>query len=382
MKKHFFTILISLSVCAALSACSLYNKEIVYMEDYTSQYQPASADESSIIIEEPDDISDAISNLIYSGSTEGTLIFNSDYEGNPNDDISSACWLLSKSDALCSYCVDRITYDTNKVISSYEANIYINYFENASGVEDIVRLNFSSSMQQYISRAVSELKTYLVILVQNSFYTQSDVEEIINNIYLTSPLCSPKEIKSEITVYSGSGKQRLYEIRFDYGVDEAEMTEFKEFSENAEFGSICESSKSKEESVYRLLEYLKGTVTVAADSKHSSAYSALYEKCADSKGVSLGLVYLLKFNSIDARLVTGQYNRSDYYWVIVHFNGNYYHVNPYAFLSEAENTEFLLGDREMWEAGYRWDMNSYPSCNEKSDYSAEDFYVEPVNNEE
>ena len=357
MKKAIALCLLA-AICLSFCACGkLYDKEYVSIEDYVAPAQEQSADiDKRISVKNLSELKRVLRSYVTSGETEGVLEFSESYSGNPTDDLADACWQIRSQDALCAYCVENISYELSHLLGTYEAKINLIYADTGVALSDIHQTQLSSDVDHLIDVAIRSGDDRLVVLVNNSSNTSADIADYVSSCYRKNPDFTPREPKANVAVYSGSGLQKLYDIKFNYGVSAEDFAlqtkEIKKlFPFNANVNSWSDYDKALEAYTY-LFDNCE-----LSDSGNS-AYDALILNTADSEGIALGYVVLCKKLGLDCIAVYGQFERENKCWNIVEINGQYYHVD----ITAKDIPSFLCNDEAMW-GNYRWDMSSYPACN-------------------
>ena len=121
-----------------------FAKRNVNFGSYQASEQELRTDGSRFTVHSAEAIRSALLSLVYDGRTEGTILFDSAYVGDPAGDLENACWTVRTEDALCVYCVENISYDFNKIVTINEADLEISYSKAGVNPERVIRLGFSS----------------------------------------------------------------------------------------------------------------------------------------------------------------------------------------------------------------------------------------------
>ena len=363
-------ILVAVLVSIFLCSCAVYDKEFLSAIDYESPIQIRS-DENKIIVRNMSELKLAIL-TIFDRYREPdpirTVVFDPSYDGDPVSDISLACKQTITENARCAYCVADISYEIYKVVTYYEALITVSLAETADN--EITKLSYSGELKKYLNNALEEHDELIVLFANYSNYTEEDIKGMVSDYYSSHPLSVPKEPNVHISVFSGSGKQKLYEIHFDYGFSPEELDSMMEqigaihFPEYEE--SEIDSMSSLEKAAYACA-YLMKCCEVSSSSAENTAFSALVNGKAESRGLSLAMIALCNRLDLECRIVYGQRSWRNHYWNILNIDGNYYHVDIEACITDGVKAGFLLNDESMWKI-YRWDLSGYPQCSEVSNY--------------
>lgn len=369
--KYKILILMIIPVMLLFSSCALYNKEYISESDYVSPIQIRS-DENRIIVRNFNELRIAVQSIIdrYDESEENIIAFDSVYDGDPGTDIAAACKQAKTENAFCAYCVEDITYDIYKVVTYYEATITVHFAETLKN--DIIKLTYSGELRKYISEAIENRLRQLVLLVDYSNYNEDDIEGMVSDFYVKNPLSAPREPNVSVGVYSGAGKQKLYEINFDYGLTQEELDLRTVKTSAFVFPGIeTDEMTDLEKAVYACAYLIKNT-EYSSSRSDNTAYSALIECKANSQGLSMAMIALCSRLDLDCRLVYGQKNWQNHYWNIIKIDDRFYHLDVETCINEGIEEGFLLNDESMWVT-YRWDMSGYPQCSELAAYSEEMF---------
>ena len=114
MKKFFFSLSYILLAAFFLCGCKFFEAEYESIEDYAPPVQSQNDELGKISVSDIDSLQQAILTIISNRETDGKIVFDSGYAGDPTADMSKACWQVRTQDALCAYCVDNISYELQK----------------------------------------------------------------------------------------------------------------------------------------------------------------------------------------------------------------------------------------------------------------------------
>ena len=261
-----------------------------------------------------------------------------------------------------------MAYELNKIVTYYEATVYITYAESRAAVSDIVSLPYSSGITDIIRAAFAGFEERLVLLINASSYTEDGMAELVRSVYTSYPLSLPKKPDVSVNLYTGTGMQRLYEITLDYGVDEEEQESFR--SSVGKLGSLFDAQTRRLDEPHRALaacEYLVANCHYDAHG-YDSAYSALSYGYAGSEGIALAYTELCRQLGIDCTVVYGQLDWADHCWNVIRLDGDYYHVDVTACIDGGIEAGFLKNDEAMW-GSYRWNASDLKPCGGSLSYS-------------
>lgn len=341
---------------------SVFDKEYVSVTDYVPTAQEGETAPERVTVHNANALRSAIRDMVYAGQTEGNIDFDAGYDGDMGEDLASACWQVRTQDALCVYCVQDIRYEMKTIVGRTEADLQISYAPSAGNVDDIVRLSYATGLEQRLLNAMREDKSKLVILVSASTYSADRMKQLVMEVYHENPACAAGEPQPDVYMYSGAGRQRLYEINLDYGLSEDEIIRRKSLLLNLDVESNTGAENMDEaNAALAACRYLAEHCTLTEDARLNTLYDALIQGQADSEGVALAYVEMCHQLGLECEIVYGQRAWRDACWNIVTLEGERYHVDVSACMTEGLWSGFLHSDESMWSE-YRWDTAAYPAC--------------------
>ena len=368
MKKFISAIFVL--TCLLLCSCSLYNKEYRSVEDYEIPSQTTgTASSESVNVSNITQLRSALIRMIYSSASEGRITFASDYNGDVASDIESACWQVRTQDAVSAYCVRNISYELDKIVSYYEAALDISYYESAMPADEIVMKQYAAGIEELLLAAMQENDARLVICVNNSSLTKSSLESMITDVYRNNPAAIVTEPDANVLMYSGSGKQRLYEINFDYKLETDEILRRRSLLMNLDISENIglEEDDSDAVKAYRICKYFVDSGSIVSDSGADTVYDAIIRFNAGDEGYALAFEELCRQVGIECDTVYGQKGGRQYCWNIANIEGDYYHIDVCDCITSGIESGFLLNDVQKWNT-CRWNTSSYHSCSGKLEY--------------
>ena len=362
MKKKLICLLLVLAMAAPLCACSMLDKEYVSIHDYVPSEQEQSLTGGKLTVHSYNALRAAILNMAYEGRSTGTIVFDPAYEGDPAEDLATACWTVRTEDALCAYCVENISYDFNKIVTVNEASIKLSYSKATESPKQIVHLGFSSEAEGAIVTAMENGVRTLALLVGRSGFSAEDMAAQVVKTYRDNPTVIPKKPEATVNVFSGAGSQRLYEIQIDYGLTTAMLWQCRmELEIFRPFAETDWTSLSEVERAYLACHYLVGNCEITDNPDGNSAYAALIQRSANSEGLAFAYVELCRQLNVDCRIVYGQHDWTEHCWNIVRMDDSYYHVDITQCAKGGPALGFMQNDENFWR-NYRWDVAAYPKC--------------------
>ena len=388
---------IAASISFSLSSCAgIYDKEIVSINDYvpTEQVKTESIGDR-ITVSDISELRNAFISFVDAGAEEGSIVFSESYSGDASDDIASAVWYARTKDALCAYCVENISYEINKILSSTEARIHVTYSDNGVPLNDIIKLEYAAGLETILQKAIEDGARKTAFLVNKSSFTDSAIEKMVSDLYKENPIISPIEPTASVVVFSGMNSRKLYEVSLSFKMFDDQRAErmsslrvFSPFTQ--EHMLLDEHSKAE-----LIFSYLQNNCLFNGESG-GTIYDALISGKSGSEGIALAFVALSKMLDMNSLIVYGQYTGTDTCWNLINIDGNWYHTDTARFLVDHENEQnkeellepdmsgedkkteetetpieseesvenssplFFCNDIEMWN-NYRWDVSAYPA---------------------
>lgn len=370
MFKRLAAYILLAATAFSLCGCGgMFDKEYSYVSEYSPSTPAANSQLDKVSAKTYSQMKKAILDSVLDGDSESTIVFDAAYEGDINADLASACWEIRTQDALCAYYVENISYEVQKIVTYHEATISVSYSDVMDSAQDVIQMQYSTGIEQVLRDAMDEGKTKIVVLISRSLYSAENMERIASAAYKASPAIAPREPTVKVNMFSGSGRQRLYEINISYGVSTLELQWRKnQLDKVLPFAELEISELSEAERVLLACRYLAEGCVYENDASLNYIYAALCVGRANSEGMALAYVELCRQLGIECSLVYGQRNWQEHCWCIVEIDGANYHVDPAICQSAGFEGSFLLSDEAMWGV-YRWDTANYPVCKGELSYA-------------
>ena len=360
MLKRLVTAIIAAALLISLCGCgSIFDKEYSSVTDYSAPGEGASDGKNSV--RNYYSLKQAVLNLVDARKESGVIVFDA-YDGDISTDLKSACWELRTQDALCAYCVAGISYELNHIVSYDEATMYIKYSRSQAEIDQVAAVSYSTGIKDYLADAINKLQTKAVLLVKNCALDSDGVKELIAEIYTDDPLCAVTMPESTVYMYSGSGLQRLFDIRLSYGGTAsgiaAEKTRLAAAVETAAKACADDDGPS---AALKVCNYMVSRCVYSKTSDMNTVYYAMMYGTADSEGMALTYKALCSKLGIECRVVKGLMNQEDHWWNIIKLGDDYYHVDVSRCRTDGIAAGFLRTDVDMWSS-YRWETAAFPEC--------------------
>ena len=361
---------ILLLICLMISLCgcgSIFEKEYVSVTDSIAPQEGESDNAERYSVSNMTELKKALIGMVYGGAPGGNIAFDASYSGDAAADMENACWQVRTQDSLCAYCVRDISYEMEKIVNYYESTVTIDYTSYAAELSSIVQLPYAVGLEDILATAMEENRSRVTILIGASSYSVENMKSLILDLYRENPTVCVREPQLTVFMYSGAGRQRLYEINFHYGMAEDEVIRCKSQLKNLDVVSNLEAEGLDEvQGALAACRYLTENCVYSETAK-ASCYDALILRESNSEGLALAFVEMCHQLGIECRIVYGQMSGSDHCWNIVKIDGDYYHVDVSRCYDGDYTDGFLLDDEGMWN-DYRWNISNYPACTGKLRY--------------
>ena len=355
---------ILLLICLMLSLCgcgSIFEKEYVSVTDSVAPQEGESDNTERYSVHNMTELKKALIGMVYDGAPGGSIAFDAGYSGDAAADMENACWQVRTQDSLCAYCVRDISYEMEKIVNYYESAVTIDYTSYAAELSSIIQLPYAVGLEDILTSAMEENRQRVTILIDTSSYSVDNMKSLALDLYRENPTVCVREPQLTVFMYSGAGRQRLYEINFHYGMADDEVIRCKSQLKNLDVVSNLNAEGLDEvRGALAACRYLTENC-VYSQSAAGSCYDALILRESNSEGLALAYVEMCHQLGIECRIVYGQMGGSDHCWNIVKIDGDYYHVDVSRCYDGNIADGFLLDDESMWN-DYRWNISNYPAC--------------------
>ena len=380
MKKRLLALILAAAIVVSLSGCTT-----LFKKDYLSvaKYQDESKNALSSDIWQINDYSalkSAIISMVNNHQTEGRLRFT-DYEGAVLGDIPQAIWEVKAESALASFAVDYISYDLSPIVTYYEAMVYITYKHTQSEISDIHYITGRSELAGIIETMLEEMDAYVALRITSSTIIAEEITASVNKVYAQNPASCVVPPTVTVKIHPESGLQRIVEIELEYGWKLSELQKMKS-ALNEKIQKIVADTANIKPAVLALDLYEKlvqncdydptGSIRSGLNEPNSglgaTAYGALVEGYADSKGFAAAYSALSRAVGIDCQVVEGTKGNENHYWNIIKLGDAYFHIDTSAYYSLGIARSFVQSDKQMREY-CEWDAEKYPACNDEQAYT-------------
>ncbi len=370
--KKCIPLLLAAALCLTASGCaSILEGEYHAAQRYVDELPLKEG--SDVIVRSYTALKTAILALVESGQAEGKLSF-SGYSGEPSEDLPRACSELKSDNALCAYAVDYFSYDLSRIVSYYEARVFVNFRRSAEEIAAIRNIGAVSRVRDALFEAMHNSDTSLVVQAVGPELSNAELQNMAQEYYYGAPLDCLQLPYVSLRVYPGTGIYRIYEIGVNYGSDESSRAVLSEQLNNAALAlcaEIREENEAQEGDGTALAELAAQRLAERSAWAQSvsgydlTAYGALVGARASDEGLAMAYKALCDLLGLDCIVISGRMDKAPHVWNMVRAGddreAHYFHVDVSQLLLDAEGGELraLRGEYEMW-GRYWWDIDLYP----------------------
>ena len=380
MKKRIIAVSLALVLLFCAAGCGMFETEYTYSEPYVDTLDRDTGDATEV--RNYSMLKAAILDMINSHQESAELRF-SNYNGTVSDDLAAVCLEIKSANPLGAYAVDTLTYDTSRIVSYYIAEVKATYQKSAELISSIRSINNATELQNFLHNEVlAESQEQAVIRAYWSQIDESSLEKLLERLCLDDPVGIPLPVTAAVTGYPNEGSNRIFEISLSYlqsGSQREIMSQRIESRiEELSAGALPEDEAAR---ALALAELLSGSLTEPAGEYCSTAYGALVEHGADSRGIALAYGALCRAADIDCMVVKGSIGTmgtEEHYWNILRVGDDYYHADVSQFVFDPAYA-FLISDDALWGT-YIWATEDYPACSGPLTYA--DIAPQPEEGEE
>lgn len=343
--------------CSSLLAGDYYHET-----DYYVAAQDDKPAQGSVTVKNAEELKKELLGMVYAAKSEGVIAFDPAYAGDIRADLEDACGTMHREDALWAYCVRSAHYEISHIVTHDEASVFVEYAESTLPADQILQLTYATGLNEIMAGAMEKGTRNLVILIERSSYSVDNMARLVRDVYRNDPSCSPVNPTVDVYMYSGAGRQRLYDIELDYRLDEETLQERRAALEAFDAQELLhDAEQTKPMAALEACQYLVDNCAFVNRSGSNTVYDALIAGEANSEGLALAYVELCHEIGVPCKIVYGQYLWRDHCWNIIELEGQHYHVDLTACIRDGVEHGFLLGDEQIWTE-YRWDTSSYEQC--------------------
>ena len=363
MKRRILTL--ALAGLLLLTGCSSMLEQTYVREEHLTENE-ASGGEDYLLVEDENQLSNAIFRLVDQGESHGVLRLPDWEEADVERVLGAACLQVTEEDPLGAYAVAGIRYRSSHIISYYEVELEISYRHTREQTEELVQLTNNSALRSEMRTVLGDFSPEALFRVRYFSGDEESVRELIRAAYYETPAAALGEPAVTVKLYPAhtAGSERIVEVQLAYPEEpeilRAKQRETLDAAEKllTELGDVRGDEAVR--AAYRYL-YRRCAGAVPGEEK-GSAWAVLTRDACDSRGMALTMELLCQYAGVECMTVSGRKNGERCTWNIVRLaGGEYRHVDATA------EDGCLCSDAGMLALGYTWDRTdgSLPLCGEQ-----------------
>lgn len=361
MKKR--TLAALLCAVLLLGGCSgLLNREYSLVTVHSAA-PTVDSDQLTIRVESYQDLVNALIYFINQGQETGTIrLYNYPYDVEL--DLEGACAEVSQEDPVGAYAVASIRCSVTPIVSCYEANIQIDYRRTPEQVAAVIPVTGASAIRTQLREALAAYREEIVLRLSYFDGDEEYLQALLREAYCSTPETALDFPRASVRFYPEDGRQRIAEITFAYQLSRTDLAQRRQELDRLA-GQISNQvwDALGDEGLLSVRQAILETAEYDPEGG-STAYHALAEHRADSLGLAMAMSLLCRRLEFPCLIVEGTVDGTPHCWNIVSTQSGYRHLD----LSRPPETEGVppfRSDRDMFQAGFRWDSSATPLCGEQ-----------------
>ena len=369
MKRRYLGfIALALSLGLLCGCASILETEIYRRESY-AESPSASPAAAAGVVRSYTQLTAAIRAMVEEHLQTDIIQFQG-YDGEISADLAAACRELQNEDPLGAYAVDYISYDLRRIVSYYEAELFISFRRSKVQTDGIVELSGTQALRERLTEAMAAGENYLAVYMPATTLTEESLAELVQDCCCQAPGEILRMPAVEIHAYPDSGIARIFELSLDYGLTTEELTARQEELHSA-IQEQLETAVDAGGGLWELAVELCGDTALVSEAAawEDTAYGALVEGRCTSQGLAMAFAAVCQAGGVNAQVVEGQRQGQERWWVLVSLGENRWAHCDLTALILGEGTAFLTGDSAM-SGHYTWDTERYPEAEGLGDRSA------------
>lgn len=367
MFKQFLLVLVTALMLLCASGCSAMFSNTYQSEQDFQGNEKIELDENVRVVQNYAELRRLVFGMM-NDHVETTELLFSGYTGNVVSDIASVCNAVTTESSYGAYCVEYVSYDLRQIVSSYEAKISISYLYTQ---DELKILQTTSNLESFGDMIVSALEgedTKLVVRVNNGTSDLETLNELVEQTVRDHPLAISYIPKFQVKIYDGNSSQKIYDVSFRY--DETIENSFRlQEIHSALDRAINTMGDVTDENRVVFAADLLGDSCEYRQGSGSTAFDALVECVADSRGIACAFKALCDRTGVECMVVSGRMDKQEHYWNIVKINDAYYHMDITQFIELGGENSLFLKDTEK-QVNCWWNQSAYPECDGELSYTA------------
>ena len=338
--------------CMALSGCSgLFDGHYVSVQPH--EQQSAGVGDGMIVAMEYEELCDALTGLIETGSEEGVISVSKYRQERILPDMQRAVEEVCQEHPVAAYAVNEITYDLGTRGGTALA-VTIDYLHDRSEIQKISQVEDMEEAVSAIAGSLNRCDAGLVLQV--SEYEDTDFVQVVESYAWEHPELVMELPQVAVNIYPEAGETRVVEIKYSYRTSRDSLKKMQDQVQPVfDSAALYVSGDAADGEKYsQLCSFLMERYDYQYATSITPTYSLLRHGVGDSKAFATVYAAMCRQAELECLVVSGTYNAESRYWNIICDDGVYYHIDLLAGGSK------MRTDRQM--DSYVWDYSSYPEC--------------------
>ena len=281
-------------------------------------------DDSTITVSTYSELVSAVLYFVSQSMEEGTILL-SDYRGDVEADLSSACLEVAKDDPLGAYAVDFIKSEYTRVLTTYEAAISITYRRTPEQIRALVNVTGSSAIRRELGETLAEFRPEVALRIGYFAEDETYIRALVRQAYYDTPAAALGMPQASVALYPDQGSQRIVEILLTYSQPAdvlARRSAQAVAAAQAVTAPLVSQQGSQAQLLSALLERLPGRVNCAPEGAGGSTVcDALAGDGGDDEGTALAFQLLCDQLSLPCAVTEGTLNGQPRFWNTLSLEG-------------------------------------------------------------
>ncbi len=305
----------------------------------------------------------AILSLIDNWKEQGTVLIQN-YEGDVAQNLSEVMEYATGQHPTGAYAVDYADAEIVEENGQQLVQVSFVFRRSISEINSIVLVDNNDAAYAEITEALANYSTALTLRIRR--YSAQDFTEDIVDYCMENPRVIPAIPEFSLKLYPEEGDHRIMELHFTYPESKDVMRE-KLLEPETTFQSALsygKTGKTPTEQAKRLCHYLirRRNQTLTDTAPTFPVYSLLSENIGHDLSYAMCYHDLCTSLGITSHIVKGMKDDKAYYWNLLVFDNETFHVDLRRYMEQGSNTMVPLYDEELLAEGYFWDQSVYPAA--------------------
>jgi len=349
--KKMQPLILAMAATVALSGCTgMLNRDYQAVSPHPN-YPSLEEDSSVIRAETYQELVNAVLYFVSQGMELGNVHLVN-YTGDVEEDLARACLEVATEDPLGAYAVDFIiNSDYTRVVTTYEASISIAYRRTPEQIKSVISVTGSNAIRQALQDTLFNFSPEIAIRVGYFNEDEAYIADLVRQAYYEAPNAALGMPEVTVTLYPGSGSQRIVEITLLYAEDIAILTEKRDAMVQAAqtLTSPVKDLATAAQRVTALTAQLPASFSGGTQTGRT-AWDALLGGGADSEGTALATALLCAQLDCPCVVTKGTLNGEPHFFCILSPTAD---TTFYADFSRGESPTLYSHDTFL-ALGYLW----------------------------